>query len=347
VAITSNRNLGETLRVLLEQITSRLEVDAALVLLLDSGNTHLEYAAGRGFRTQALQFTRLPLGQGNAGLAAQRRTVIGIPDLQGNAQAFVHAPLLAQEGFVSYYAAPLVASEKLQGVLEIFHRWPLDPDAEWLAFLEALAGQAAIAIDNTSLFADLQQAHHELSAAYDATIEGWSHALDLRDRETEGHTRRVTEMTAALARAAGMAEADLVHIRRGALLHDIGKMGIPDSILNKAGPLTEEEWQVMRQHPTYAYEMLWPIAYLRPALDIPWCHHEKWDGTGYPRQLVGAAIPLAARLFAVVDVWDALRSDRPYRRGWPEARVREYIRTEAGSHFDPAAVGLFLRMLGE
>ena len=241
---------------------------------------------------------------------------------------------------------PLVAKGRIKGVLEIFHRTLLEPDQEWLDFLGALAAQAAIAIDNASLFDAVQRSNVELALAYDATIEGWSHALDLRDKETEGHTLRVTEMTLRLAQAVGLSEDEQVHIRRGALLHDIGKMGIPDSILLKPGPLTEAEWVIMRQHPVYAYEMLHSVAYLRPAFDIPYCHHEKWDGSGYPRGLSGRAIPLAARIFTVVDVWDALRSDRPYRAAWPEEKVRHYIQEQAGKHFDPKMVEVFLQMVG-
>jgi PAS domain S-box-containing protein len=188
----------------------------------------------------------------------------------------------------------------------------------------------------------LQLAHDELARSYDATLEGWVRALDLRDRATEGHTQRVTSLTIELARIMGYKERDLVHIRRGALLHDIGKIGIPDAILHKAGPLNDEEWALMRQHPVYAYEMLAPIAFLRPALDIPYCHHEKWDGTGYPRRLHGDQIPLSARIFAVVDVWDALRSVRPYHAAWPIDKAREYIRSQAGSHFDPQVVSVFM-----
>jgi len=184
----------------------------------------------------------------------------------------------------------------------------------------------------------------ELAVAYDTTIEGWARALELRDQEAEGHSQRVTELALRLARAMGISEEYLVLFRRGALLHDIGKMGIPDVILLKPDALTEEEWTIMRKHPIYAYDMLSPIAYLRPALDIPYCHHEKWDGTGYPRGLKGDQIPLAARIFAVVDVWDALRSDRPYRAAWPEEEVWEYIREQSGKHFDPQVVEAFLKI---
>ena len=185
--------------------------------------------------------------------------------------------------------------------------------------------------------------NYELSQAYDGTIEGWSRALDLRDHETEGHSQRVTEMTVTLAELFGMSPEELVHVRRGALLHDIGKMGVPDAILLKPGPLTEEEWVVMRRHPTYAQEMLSEVAFVRPALEIPFCHHEKWDGTGYPSGLAGEDIPLAARLFAIVDVWDALRSDRPYRRAWSIGRTRKHIASLTGTHFDPRVVEVFLR----
>lgn len=198
-----------------------------------------------------------------------------------------------------------------------------------------------------TLLDERQQAAEELARAYDATLEGWSRALDLRDHETEGHSRRVTEMTERLAIALGVPNAELAHIRRGALLHDIGKMGIPDAILRKPGPLDAEEWALMRRHPGLAYELLAPISYLQPALAIPYCHHEKWDGSGYPRGLAGPAIPLAARIFAVVDVWDALSNDRPYRTAAPPAEVYHYIATQSGSHFDPAVVTAFLALLDQ
>ncbi|HEX9995556.1 MAG TPA: HD domain-containing phosphohydrolase [Abditibacterium sp.] len=252
--------------------------------------------------------------------------------------------ILNGEGFVSYYAVPLVAGGQVQGVLEVWSRSPLQLDAEETEFLETLAGQAAIAVDNAQLFRDVQRFNDELIMAYDSTLEGWSGALDLRDKETEGHTQRVTEETMRLAAFMGLDDAQLVQIRRGALLHDIGKMGIPDAILLKPGPLSDEEWVVMKKHPVYALELLSRIEYLRPALEIPYSHHEKWDGSGYPRGLEGEQIPLAARIFAIIDVWDALCSDRPYRKGWPLQRVLEHIKEGAGTHFDPQIVEVFLRM---
>ncbi len=193
--------------------------------------------------------------------------------------------------------------------------------------------------------ADLLQIHRELQDAYEATLKGWVRALDLRDNETEHHSRRVTLLTVELARLMGMSDNELIHVRRSALLHDIGKIGVPDHILHKPGPLTEEEWVIMRKHPQFAHDMLAPIEYLRSALDIPYCHHERWDGTGYPRGLKGEQIPLIARIFAVIDVWDALSSDRPYRKAWPYEKIVAHMREQSGTHFDPKAVELFLQMM--
>ena len=185
----------------------------------------------------------------------------------------------------------------------------------------------------------------ELRLAYDTTLEGWARALELRDKETEGHSQRVTDWTLRLSQELGVQSEDLSHIRRGAILHDIGKMGISDEILHKPGPLTPEEFEIVKRHPTMAYELLSPIPFLKKAVEIPYSHHEKWDGSGYPRGLKGKEIPLAARIFAVVDVWDALRSNRPYRDAWPEEKVLEYLRKESGKHFDPGVVGVFLGLL--
>ena len=193
--------------------------------------------------------------------------------------------------------------------------------------------------------AKLERAHQELLSAYDATIAGWSRAMDLRDKETEGHTQRVTELTLKMCEAMGMGPDELVQVRRGALLHDMGKLGLPDRVLLKPGKLYDDEWELMRQHPQNAYDMLYPIEYLRPALDIPYAHHEKWDGTGYPRGLKGVEIPLSARIFAVADVWDALTSDRPYRAALKAEEALEYIKEQSGKHFEPSIVELFLKII--
>jgi putative nucleotidyltransferase with HDIG domain len=343
-AITGSFDLRLTLDILLEHVTSQLRVDAAAVLLLNPHTQTLEFNAGRGFRTDALQHTRLRVGEGYAGRAALERQLIHIPDLRGRKTDFLRSPHFSAEGFVAYYVVPLIAKGEVKGVLEIFHRALHEADYEWRAFLETLAGQAAIAVDNANLFNNLQKANLELRQAYETTLEGWAHALELRDMETEGHSQRVTQMTSGLARALGISEERLVQVRRGALLHDIGKMGVPDDILLKPGPLTDEEWVIMRQHPQFAFEMLSPIQYLNLALDIPYCHHEKWDGSGYPRGLKGEQIPLAARVFAVVDVWDALLSDRPYRKAWPMEKVVKYLKAESGKHFDPKVLEAFLKM---
>lgn len=347
MAITSSLDVRLTLDVLLDQVVTQLDVHAADVLLLSPHSYTLEYAAGRGFNSDALQHTRLRIGDGLAGRAVLERRIINIPNLVEAPGDLARSRLLEHEKFVAYYCIPLIAKGQIKGVLEIFNREPLNPDQDWLNFFETLASQGAIAIDNADMFENMQYSNIELMRAYDDTLEGLSRALDLRDKETEGHTRRVTEMTLRIARFLKISDAELVSMRRGALLHDIGKIGIPDDILLKPGPLTAEEQEIMHKHPVFAYELLSPIAFLRPALDIPYCHHEKWDGTGYPRRLKGEGIPLSARIFAVVDVWDALRSDRPYRSAWPEKKIIEYMRDEAGKYFDPKIAELFLRLLSQ
>ena len=341
-AINFSFELNLSLTTLLTHVIVQLEVDAADVLLFDPASRTLEYVAGRGFHTKAIEHARQPLGEGYAGRAAQERSVVHIPDLAKEHDNYLRGILLAGEDFVSYYGVPLIAKGQVMGVLEVFQRKQLARDEEWLDFLKALAAQAAIAIDNVTLFDKLQRSNAELSRAYDATIEGWARALELRDNETEGHTQRAADLTVRLARLFGLSDAELVQVRWGALLHDIGKMGIPDGILLKHDALTEAEWVLMRKHPIFAYEMLSPIRYLRMALDIPYAHHEKWDGTGYPLGLKGEQIPLAARIFAVVDVWDALRSDRHYHTAWSVEKVREHLRSLAGTHFDPRVVNVCL-----
>jgi HD-GYP domain-containing protein (c-di-GMP phosphodiesterase class II) len=339
--VASNFDLRVSLQMILKHVCEQLEVNAADVLVFNERTQTLEFASGRGFRSPAIERKRLRLGEGQAGQVVLERHIVQIPDVATSGAAFAQPELMKAENFAAYFAVPLITKGKVKGVLEIFHRTPLDPKEEWLDFLRTLAGQAAIAIDNVHMFDSLQRTTDELELAYDATIEGWSHALDLRDKETEGHTQRVTESTLTLARSFGLSEVELIQVRWGGLLHDIGKMGVPDGILLKPGPLTDEEWVVMKRHPALAYEMLSPIRYLRAAMDIPYCHHEWWDGTGYPRGLKGEQIPLAARIFAVVDVWDALTSDRPYRKAWSKEKTRQHIQAGAGTHFDPQVVKTF------
>jgi len=344
-AISASTDLPVTLNMLLEQLIAQLRVDAASVLLLQADAQTLAYADGRGFRFDTTQYHHLRVGEGHAGRAAFERRIIHIADLHQMESDFTRTDAIKDDDFQSYYAVPLICRGQVKGVLEIFYRSPHTPDDEWLNFLRALGTQAAIAIDNSSLLDRLQQLNVELTLAYDATIEGWSRALDLRDKETEGHTLRVTLMTEKLAQIIGINEAEMIHVRRGALLHDIGKMGIPDSILLKPDKLTDDEWAIMRQHPIYAYNMLKHIQYLSPALNIPLHHHEKWDGSGYPHGLKGEQIPLAARIFAVADVWDALTYSRPYRKeAWTPERTRAHIQSLSGTHFDPKAVEAFVKL---
>jgi PAS domain S-box-containing protein/putative nucleotidyltransferase with HDIG domain len=324
-SIAGGAMLSETLQTVAEQACESLDAAAAAVLLRDASGS-VAYAARAGHR--------------HAELPHAARVMLDITF------GVSSAPLSGGAVFTVCHAAPLIVRGVDRGVLIVCHDVVHELDDDRIGFVETLAGQAAIAIENSALQSDLQRTNAELIQAYEATIEGWSRALDLRDKETEGHTLRVTELTVDLARAVGMDDEAILHVRRGALLHDIGKMGVPDHILLKPGPLTEEEWAIMRRHPTFAYELLAPITFLGPALDIPYCHHERWDGGGYPRGLKGEQIPLAARLFAVVDVWDAIISDRPYRQALPHDAALAHIRAGAGAHFDPRAVELFLERHG-
>ena len=347
-AILSAVDLRLSLKILVSRAVSLLQVDAADVLLVNSVEHTLEYSAGNGFRTTWIQASALKLNESYAGRAVRERRLIQGTDLGNAPESTFPVGFIREEDFSTYYGIPLIVKGNVVGVLELFSREKTIRTTEWFDFFETLAGQASIAIENARLFDDLRRSNLELALAYDSTIEGWSRALDLRDRETEGHTERVTEQALALARRMGFPGRDIIQIRYGALLHDIGKMGVPDEILHKPGPLTEEEWQVMRQHPSFAHDLLSPIRHLKEAaLEIPYCHHEKWDRTGYPRGLQGRQIPLAARMFAVVDVWDALTSDRPYRKAWSRQQTLEYIHAQSAKQFDPQVVEAFAKMIAE
>jgi putative nucleotidyltransferase with HDIG domain len=343
-AILSSLDMKQNLQTVVKIAVNQLGADAVNIMLFDPVFKSLKSAAGHGFHTEAVIGREVRLGEGNAGRAALERRTITIDNLAEQKDNPRLAKALQGEGFVTYVGVPLIANGQLQGVMEVFERELVQPDREMLDLLNTLAGQAAIAISNASLFDELQRANDSLIVAYDAAIEGWSRALDMRDEETEGHTQRVTELTLKLARQIGVSDEEFVHMRRGALLHDIGKMGIPDSILLKPGALTDGEWVTMKQHPAHARRMLEPIVFLQKALEIPYMHHEKWDGSGYPQGLKGEEIPRAARIFAVADVYDALTSDRPYRKAWTKEKTLEYIREQRGKHFEPAVVDAFLAL---
>lgn len=344
MTIAASMDLDQVLNILLEKIINELKVDSCLLLLLNS-DQHLVYRAVKGIKNEAIKQTCVKVGEKYAGWVALTCKPVYLLQNAENPNPFLSRSDIAQAGYIAYYCTPLIAKGRVLGVVEIFNRKPLPSDPDWISFFEALADQAAIAIDNASLMEMVEKTNQELIAAYDATIQGWAHALELRDVVTEGHSQRVLNLTLLIAREMGFQENDLVHFQRGALLHDIGKMAVPDAILFKAGPLLPEEWKIMRKHPQYAYELLSGVPFLKPSLDIPYCHHERWDGSGYPRGLKGEEIPLAARIFAVVDVWDALLSDRPYRDAWDEERAKKYIQQNAGILFDPVVVEVFLKQL--
>lgn len=346
-AISASLDLTLTLTIVLEHVVSQLHVDAASVLLLDPFTQTLRFFAGRGFKSDIAHTFNLKVGEGYPGKAILERRIVFSNDPNDFSNPTLFGKEFIKENFSSAFWVPLISKGVVKAVMEVYSHKIIEADREWMDYLTMLASQTAIAIDNAELFDNLQHSNEELLQAYDSTLEGWVHALDLRDKETEGHSQRVAEITIRMATQMGVRPADLEHFRRGALLHDIGKMGVPDAILLKPGPLTEEEWIIMRKHPQFASTLLKPIGYLRKAVDIPLYHHERWDGTGYPDGLKGTEIPLAARIFAIIDVWDALTSHRPYRQAWPTEDARKYIQDQAGRQFDPQVTNEFLKILDD
>ena len=336
-AITTSTNLETTIQVALDQVVESLKVDAARILKCNNQNQELEFAGGVGFESNS------PRWQSHfSDCIVREQDTLFLRDIQKeNLAVDAIEFLVKKESFVSYLGIPLIVKNRLKGVLELFQRQILAPDQEWLDFLDAVTKQIAIAIDSAILFDDLHRSNIELEAAYANTLEGWARALELRDYETRGHSMRVVKQAVQLAVAMGISEGDLIHIRRGALLHDIGKMGIPDSILLKPSALDDDEWDAMKQHPIYGYEMLKPIGFLEQSLDIVLYHHERWDGSGYPEGLKGEEIPLSARIFAVVDIWDSLINVRPYRGAWTKEQTWAYLQNTAGVELDPAIVEIF------
>lgn len=344
-SIAASAELDVTLGLILDNVRQQLDVDVTAILLFDPQRKMLKYAVTRGFYAARPEKSVMKLGVGLAGRVALTRQPLSVPDLSSAAVLPAWRETFQNEGLTAYYGVPLVSKGQLVGVVEVLHHQATPLSLEWLTTLDTLVSQAAIAINNAWLVKELERSNSELRSAYDETIEGWARALDLRDRETEGHSRRVTGMTVELCQRLGFTPEQLVDVRRGALLHDMGKMGIPDAVLLKPGTLTDEEWTLMRKHPEYAVSLLSPIEFLRPALDIPQYHHERWDGSGYPVGLAGNAIPLVARAFAVVDVYDALTSDRPYRQAWTREQTLIHIQNSSGTHFDPEVVDAFIQMI--
>jgi HD-GYP domain-containing protein (c-di-GMP phosphodiesterase class II) len=327
LAILNNLDISVFLKTVLEKIVEFLKISAADILVIDRKSGFLRYSAYQGLHKQYYQNFSSYQFLGEKQIEERKNKILN------------------EEGFKYYRRYSFQCKGGDKGLLEIYQKSDSVLNNEWHAFLTMLVVQIAIAIDQAKLWQGLKLSNLEQRAAYDATIEGWARTLDLRDRETEGHSRRVAEKTLELAIKLGIEGEELIHIRRGALLHDIGKIGIPDNILLKPGPLNGEEWEIMKEHPSYAYKMLSHIEYLRPALDIPYAHHERWDGGGYPRGLKGEEIPLAARIFAPVDVYDALLSDRPYRKAWDKEKAIQYISSLRGTHFDPRIVDYFLEII--
>lgn len=341
--INSSVGLKRVLEEVMDKLIELMRAERGF-LMLRAGNGELSVRIARGIAHMNLEEDTLRVSQ----TLVRKVVESGEPILTTNAQddpRFEGQVSVAAFQLRSIMCAPLKIKNQLIGVIYVDNRARAGIFQEHdLNMISAFANQAAVAIDNAQLFDNLQEKNRELEDAYQATLEGWVHALDMRDKETEGHTQRVTILTQRLARLMGIDGDELVHITRGALLHDIGKMAIPDKILLKPGALTEEERDLIQQHPIYAYEMLRKINFLLPAIDIPYCHHEKWDGTGYPRGLRGEDIPFSARIFPVIDVYDALISDRPYRKGLPQQEVLVHICEDSGKHFDPLVVDAFMSL---
>jgi putative nucleotidyltransferase with HDIG domain len=342
-AINSSLSLKRVLEEVMDTLIELMRAERGFLMLRES-NGELSVRLARGIAHVNLEEEAFKVSRTIVRKVAES----GEPVLTTNAQEdprFEGQLSIAAFQLRSILCAPLKIKNELIGVIYVDNRARSGIFQENdLGLIRAFADQAAVAIDNAQLFENLQASNRELQEAYQATLEGWVQALDMRDKETEGHTQRVTILTERLARTMGIDGVDLVNITRGALLHDIGKMAIPDGILLKPGKLTDDERLLVQQHPVYAYDMLKRIDFLVPAIDIPHYHHEKWDGTGYPDGLKAEEIPFAARIFPVIDVWDALISDRPYRKALPEDEVRERIKADSGKHFDPVVVDAFFAL---
>jgi putative nucleotidyltransferase with HDIG domain len=335
ITLNSTLELAQVLDLIIAKAVEMLDCEAGSILLCNKEENCLMFSASTSADSKTLAQIHIPLTDSLAGTIYSKNIPLVVNNVEQDIRH--NASVAAQIHFQtrSLLGVPMRIQDRVIGVLEALNKKEGTFTEEDVKILSAIASQAAVAIENAQLVEALQE-------SYESTLEGWAAALDLRDKETEGHSQRVTLLALQLAEALGMSKEDLAYLRQGALLHDIGKMGVPDRILHKHGPLTEQEKVIMRQHPVNAYKMLYPITHLRPALDIPYSHHEKWDGSGYPSGLKGEEIPLAARIFTVIDVWDALRSNRPYRKAWSVKKTIAYIQKQAGKSFDPQIVNCFV-----
>ena len=345
-ALASSLELDDVLQTAIESAVATLHLDTGAIYLLDGDDLVL------GATTPPLpsgfpeELRRAPLsGHPHVGRCLREHEPVSLEDWAEAEVTAAEREVCEARGLRSLLFVPVLVADDAVGAFIVGSVGRIRPLGDGDADLcRALSHEIGLALANARLYESLQRSHEELERAYDATIEGWSLALEMRDDETQGHALRVADIAVELGREMGISADGLVHLRRGALLHDIGKMVVPDAILRKPGPLTEAEWEVMRRHPENGRDFLRKVSYLEPALDVPYAHHERWDGTGYPRGLAGEEIPLAARVFAVADAFDALTSDRPYRPAWPEEAALLYLRERAGTHYDPAVVGALLRL---
>ena len=340
-AITSNYDLSITLNVIIDHVISQLGVDAAAIYSYDPLLNTLNCEVHKGFRFPVLQGISYRLGEDLSGQVALEKRLQLVVDLSQQAGSFRKTNLLSLEKFASYAGIPLLAKGQIKGMLEVYMRSRFEPSEDWLSYFETLGRQSSIAMDNNELFDNMQRSNMELLVGFDHTVEGWARSVEHKLGEPPGHTRQLAELAVGLAESIEIEYTRLAHIRRGALLHDIGMLSIPHRIVRKKSSLSEKDLKVLHEHPQIAHDILHPIDFLRPALDIPYAHHERWDGSGYPRGLQGKQIPIAARIFSLVDVWDALRSERPHRKAWRDEEVNAYLKDQSGKQFEPRLVEIF------
>jgi HD-GYP domain-containing protein (c-di-GMP phosphodiesterase class II) len=342
--LQSRLNFRDTFQAIFDVLSDIVEADAAIALKYNSISRQFSLLGTHGFGARTIAKVHMYIENGLQKRFVSESQSIQIENIPISDSGEGFNDLFSREGFQAYVTIPLINRRELLGVFEVFWREIQYADSWKLDILQTVGESIAFAMEHTTIVEELKRRNEELTSTYTSTIEGLSRALELRDLETEGHTRRVGELTIRLAEQMQIPPDQRASIQQGALLHDIGKLGIPDAILLKPGSLTPQEWKVMQQHPLYAYNILASILTLRQALVIPLYHHERWDGSGYPYGLKGEQIPLSARLFAVVDVYDALTSDRPYRSAWSRSEALDYLREQAGKLFDPQVVTHFLEL---